>query len=228
MATDVINNSGIDLSDPAEYAAMFSEDEAVGEVIFKFGMAPGNSRIGEAFYETATRNIFFSPTDDLVDLLEEYSADVRLSVNVDFPADENEDVVGKYPGPSSLRGLADIKVLRLSEMYLIRAEANYQLNNSAQAIEDLDKIVTIRTESSVDSDLSGENLYNAIKEEWRREFAFEGFRWFNLKRWNDPVVRGDDCNTTICEVEASNYRFLFPIPADEIFANPNIVQNPNY
>ena len=82
-------------------------------------------------------------------------------------------------------------------------------------------------------------------DERRREFLGEGMRLFDLKRWNDDVTRSTPqqmdvegefvdiaqspgANTTQLVREAGNDRFVWPIPRQEIDANPQVVQNPGY
>ena len=86
---------------------------------------------------------------------------------------------------------------------------------------------------------STEELIQKIHEEYRKEFAFEGKRFFQIKRWiwDNPVILGyafkcpierTDCNSTICKVENPSYMFAFPIPTAELNANSNLKQNQGY
>ncbi len=75
---------------------------------------------------------------------------------------------------------------------------------------------------------SGSALLDAILVERRRELAFEGHRWHDLKRRNLPIVRGADCSATQCELPADDYRFTLPIPQVELAGNVNMEQNPGY
>ena len=60
--------------------------------------------------------------------------------------------------------------------------------------------------------------------------CFEGFRFFDLKRKGLDVSRNasDVSSATWQNLPAGNFRFALPIPQEEIFANPNATQNPNY
>jgi hypothetical protein len=68
------------------------------------------------------------------------------------------------------------------------------------------------------------------------EFAYEGYRFIDLKRLgtlaNEGISRdGRDCEINgACSLSVTDYRFALPIPADEINANSAIKgqQNPNY
>jgi hypothetical protein len=70
-----------------------------------------------------------------------------------------------------------------------------------------------------------------IMDERFKELAYEGHRFWDLKRRNLPVVRLTvdlpqvNAATTLA---AGNFRFLLPIPNAEIQANPVIQQNPGY
>lgn len=107
-------------------------------------------------------------------------------------------------------------VLRTAEMYLIRAEANYQLdsvNNLPQILEDIN---LIRTRAGLQPFAAGHfsALRNIIEQEKQIEFAFEGKRWFDLIR----TKRAVDLVPTVTEP----YQMLFPIPLSEILSNPLI------
>jgi hypothetical protein len=107
-------------------------------------------------------------------------------------------------------------VLRTAEMYFIRAEANYQLDSTANQSEILSDINTIRTRAGlqvVQADTIT-TLRNLIEREKQIEFAFEGKRWFDLIRTNRAI----DLVPTVTQT----FQMLFPIPLSEILANPNI------
>ncbi|PZQ82334.1 MAG: RagB/SusD family nutrient uptake outer membrane protein, partial [Flavobacterium johnsoniae] len=82
------------------------------------------------------------------------------------------------------------------------------------------------------------NLNEALTDillERRKELAFEGHRYLDIKRIGNEINVGinrlaDDAFTFSAptSLPASDYRFTLPIPRSEISANPTIVQNPNY
>lgn len=111
---------------------------------------------------------------------------------------------------------ANIPVIRLAEMYLIRAEANLQLG-SATGASPLADVNLIRARAGVAA-LTGTLTLAQILQERRWELAFEGLRIHDIKRlrlstgtfaWNAP-------------------KLVFPIPKREIDVNPAIVQNDGY
>ena len=134
----------------------------------------------------------------------------------------------KFPGKAgnTIPEVNNIRIIRLSEMYLTRAEAN-SANGTTIGDTPLNDINAIRSNrglailSSVDMD--------AIRKERRIELAFEGFRLFDLKRWGLNIDRTVDCDlTSHCTIEKNSYLLAMPIPEGEIVVNKNIKQNPGY
>lgn len=221
---------------------MWSED-ADAEVLFAVAFATtGDGRVGSPLLDntnpTAPRSTF-TLTYDLANLYDpvndiRYNSFVLINpLNPPGANDQNDDVYLplKYPGRGGERGLNNAKVLRVSEMYLIRAEA--YANSSGQDALGSNNLNTLRTSritSYVNENLSGQALKDAIQIERRKELVAEGHRWFDLKRINKGIQRGPDCRglTISCTLEAGNFRFVFPIPQSEILANSNMVQNPGY
>ncbi|CAH1001417.1 SusD-like protein P2 [Neolewinella maritima] len=112
---------------------------------------------------------------------------------------------------------ANISLIRLAEMYLIRAEANERLGTEVGATptEDINRL---RNRAGLDDLEEGEVDLEYILEERRRELAFEGFRIHDIKRLGGSVgAFAFDAD-----------ELVFPIPAREIVANPNLIQNPGY
>jgi len=83
-------------------------------------------------------------------------------------------------------------IFRSSEMYLIQAEANYQLGNTVDAQASLVALnATSGRDASYTCAKTGDDLLNEIKLYRRLELWGEGFSWFDCKRWGDAVVRPD-------------------------------------
>nr|WP_294994210.1 RagB/SusD family nutrient uptake outer membrane protein [uncultured Sediminibacterium sp.] len=118
-------------------------------------------------------------------------------------------------------------VLRLSEQYLIRAEARAQQGNIAGAQADLN-VIRNRAGLSNTSASTQAFLLSAIQKERQFELFTEyGHRWFDLKRTGtvDPVM------TLFTPLKGGTWQTtaqLFPIPFTEIQSNPNLTQNPGY
>jgi hypothetical protein len=120
-------------------------------------------------------------------------------------------------------------VMRLAELFLIRAEANLLLSdaNKNESIKDLNALRERTGLDPLDNSLTASQVKAAIEQERRVElFAEWGHRWFDLKRTN----RAKDVLPAISYKQpwAGNYQFLYPIPPAEISSNVNLSQNPEY
>ena len=109
----------------------------------------------------------------------------------------------------------NIHVIRLAEMYLIRAEANYRLGTSIGAAP-LDDINTIRNRAKA-SELTSVTLDDIMLER-TKELAFEGFLIHDLKR----------TKSNIGSLSWNSDKLVFPIPLREMQVNKKLVQNPGY
>jgi hypothetical protein len=126
-------------------------------------------------------------------------------------------------------GVVNFKAFRTGEMYLIRSEANARkgAGSQATALADLNVLRTARINAFVPGTETGAALITAIELERRKELVCEGHRWFDLKRTTKTINRSS-CSV-FCTLDPSNRAWTWPIPIDEINANPNIVpQNPGY
>jgi len=120
----------------------------------------------------------------------------------------------------------NIPVIRLAEMYLIRAEGDVRSGNTASATRDVN---AIRSRSGA-TPLSTVTIDNVLRER-QLELAFEGFRIHDLKRTNGVVIAAVPAVGTtpaVAEVRANDARFVLPIPQREINNNANLKQNPGY
>lgn len=147
-----------------------------------------------------------------------------------------EDIlpVGKYRETDGAPLNGDIKVFRFSEMVFIRAEYYANLNDFANVATEINKIRTARNAETFAVPSTSDQAWAMILDERRRELAFEGHRYIDIKRLGVKANRGidrdpADCNFNgFCTLPATDYRFTMPIPLDELTANPNIQQNPGY
>ena len=130
----------------------------------------------------------------------------------------------KFLGKNGTINLDNVPVIRISEAYLNRAEANAQLGNTTEALADLNAIRT-RSGLPARTDLSGAALLTEILRQRRLEFGFEGHRWFDLKRTGQNVVKAAGQGGGIAYTD---FRILAPIPVNELSTNKNIQQNFGY
>jgi hypothetical protein len=124
----------------------------------------------------------------------------------------------KYPGTNGTE-ISDTKVLRLSDVYLIAAEASLP-GDETGAKTYANYITSRRGATAITS--TGTQLFEDIMTERRRELAFEGDRYLDLQRLKRDIGRSTNFPSSARSIPYTNYRRLFPIPQAELDANPNI------
>lgn len=197
-----------------------------------------NSNTGSVrtYWTDDNTDVFFSPSYKLID---SYNAvtDVRYNAFIfkdgTVAASRESWKVNKYSGQSTTNRFNNVKVIRTSEMYLILAEANAELNQLGTGATALNAVRKARITGYVDQTFATKDaLIDAVMLERYKELAFEGHRFFDLRRRQLPVVR-DDRDITIGAavpktLATTNRNYILPIPLAEKFANPEIQQNPGY
>ena len=161
------------------------------------------------------------------DLLDLYEAGDARKTLVQPDPDGNGLFTKKYFG----KGVGSIDanniiILRLSEMYLNRAEALLHPGvtvTGASAATDLATIASNRGATTLDPTLA--NVYK----EQAKEFAWEAHLWFDLARTGRPMTRTDVSGTSIpTDIQPGDYRWAMPIANRELTVNPNLIQNDGY
>lgn len=116
-------------------------------------------------------------------------------------------------------------IIRLAEIYLIRAEARAKQGQTTLALEDINKI---RKRAGVLTPLEGLDQTQCITEVGKQRrlelFSEWGHRWLDLKRTGQAT-------TVLAPIKGATWQatdVLYPIPKDEITRNPNVKQNPGY
>jgi len=128
----------------------------------------------------------------------------------------------------------DFPLFRLSEMYLIYAEAVLRGGTGGGMATALQYINNIRTRAYTNTSgniTSGQLTLDFILDERARELYWEGFRRSDLIRYNKfvestylwPWKGGIAAGRGV----ATNLK-IYPLPSADVNANPNLVQNPGY
>jgi hypothetical protein len=115
-----------------------------------------------------------------------------------------------------------VPVIRLAEMYLTRAEANYRLGTSVGA-SPLTDVNIIRNRAGLPSLLALTSVNEIIKER-NLELAFEGHYLHDVKRLRLSMPGSSGANGPAW----NSPRLVMPIPQREMDVNKNLVQNPGY
>ncbi len=235
-ATSVINNGNYELLTPEQVFLKESKETIYAlaptgslfvrdYTVYNNGMAPTVPGFPANSVQVAMSN-------DLISTFE--TDDKRLTTWTRLSTSMADTTIGyRFPDKykTNASGAEYIVVLRLAEQYLIRAEARVQQSrtvgaNSAQA--DLDRI---RTRAGLPGTTAGNSsdMINAILKERRTElFTEQGHRLFDLRRTN----RLNTLMTTLTPQKGGgawqSYMQWWPIPVDDIFANPNLIQTAGY
>ena len=248
-AEEVINDGGYELYTNADWTASWTRQFG-SESIFELGIFPDEADLGSAslgFYlrryahGASTAAGWFMASDYFIDRLGQDEDDVRWGV---MAQDESEEPhpgsCYKYSGSVDLVGdgkgdnntAVNIKVIRLSEMYLIAAEAALP-DDPAKAADYLNEIrkrapnLPAATAESINLDM--------ILDERSKELFAEGHRFFDMIRLDKSIEFNDEFAgitppSRPKTIDRTFYRAILPIPIGEINANPAIgqQQNPEY
>jgi starch-binding outer membrane protein, SusD/RagB family len=161
------------------------------------------------------------PSAELLDLYD----DDDLRNNLYAIHDDGYPYILKYTGTVG-QNTDHIAVFRVSEMILIQAEAHYELNDEASAISALELLRSNRGLEAFETAPAGNALFEEIYDERRRELAFEGHRWFDLKRRAMDVPKPQvNLNPA---VPFDDVRILAPLSSTQVENNPSLDQNPGY
>lgn len=142
----------------------------------------------------------------------------------------------------------NIIYVRYAEVLLTYAEAKIELNQIDQTV--LDAINTVRQRPDVnmppiETITSQESMRGIVRHERLVELAFEGLRYFDIRRWRiaEDVIPGIIYGMTYVDpsgklltisitgfqkVFNKNRDYLWPIPQTEVLMNPALTQNPGW
>ncbi len=251
-ALDVINNSGWVMLSSAAYVApsgtiaagtytpggywanpavqATTKNETLFEVSSDLPSNNGFDQIGFIYLTTGGGYGDILATSDLAGL---YAAtDVRKGL---VPVGVRSGQAGtvyqcyKYPNAANAVDKDDVKILRLSDIILIAAEAYYNAGDIGNANTYLNKVAQQRDPAFAGYANAGLQTLEDILTERRKELAFEGSRLWDLIRlqrsWTK--IKNQSPLTTV-SVTPTNIALLYPVPVTELNANPNISQNTGY
>lgn len=245
-ADKVIGNSvGVTLASRDGYVDNFANTSSSSESIFviKFTQIDGrgkNGSIGSMYYDDGANGgwgeVFASET--FLDLIRPNAEDVRNDLIQSTGGLKNGfDIhyILKFTGQEGIVNLSSPQYLRLSEIYLNRAEAAAKIGRDQDALNDVN---TIRARAGLATDkqytlsnLGSKSVLDVVLEERRLEMAFEGHRGF------DQIRNKRDLNRDYTGVHLENGdtrvvipwdddRWAFFIPTSELVTNPDCEQNP--
>lgn len=224
QANDVIENSGKILSSTVQ--SVFrnrNSAETLLEIQQNDQNNAGTSNSGLATHFASIGQLGRGDVQVLPTLSGQYEeTDVRGTDSLTFDRTRKLIYIGDGARAGALRSGKfsaygqNIPVIRLAEMFLIRAETAFRAGDVDVALEDVN---TIRRRSGASEYTAATLTLDAILKERQLELAFEGFRIYDLKRTNtnpSPTV------------PITFSKLTLPIPLREININSGLVQNPGY
>jgi len=246
-AEEIINSGAYRLYANNEWVASWAREFGT-ESIFELGLYQdeadlGTGSLGYYYIRLSKRSNamgWFLASNSFLERLGADPGDVRWGImEYDEISSTRLGSCNKYIGNSSGAGdkgsasAVNIKVIRLSEIYLIAAEAALATDKAKAATY----LNFIRQRSpNLEPATSATVTLDMILDEKSKEFFQEGFRFFDMMRLNKTIVFDDShmgtstINTRPNSIDRTFYKTILPISQGELDANPNIVsqQNPGY
>jgi hypothetical protein len=260
-ANKVITSGKFSLATSETYPALFANATTASETIFciaftpvddygKFGSiasmiySDGNSGWGEEYASSSLRGVMAAHPEDVrwsyIIPSKDGSGNVQKRNGLEVY------YISKFSFQNGLPNLSSPIMFRLSEMYLIRAEAEAKSGNTAAALDDVDMI---RQNRGLEGSLynkalpSGRSALDVVLEEKRIEMAFEGHRTYDVFRnkrslnknyWGYHLQGLKETDINLARVpsgyqnmvvEYTNPRIIYYLPIDEVLSNPKVTQN---
>lgn len=233
-ATRAMNNTSARLVGPNEVLASFQADlhpEALFQLRFTRNEAIGVNESLAAILTPSSHYDVIPSQEFLATLAPEDARNALYPVDRDFHPQAGPGarfgyrMVAKYVEYAA--PFADnIPIIRYPEVLLTRAEARAeQPGKQALALEDLNRLRVHRGLAPFET--MPANLIGEILLERRRELAFEGHRWHDIKRRGLDLVKPAITGRGTIRWGESPV-FLSPIPGSEVDLNPFLNQNPGY
>jgi len=231
---NAVINAGYTLTPVASLAGFYSTPGTPEEIFtlkFTSNQTTGAEDFGNLYLQNGYGDVRVSP--DLINIFDTVNDKRYKKFIVPFTNNSNDEYQNiKFSGQDGVQALHSPKILRLAEVILNRAEAYVKTSNFAQALVDLNTIRTNRGLAALVT-VPDNQLLDSVLVEKRREFMFEGHRFFDLIR-NKKAIERNYCNQPTqmnnpnCNIPYNDSKVVSPIPQREMDANPNMQQNPGY
>lgn len=223
----------------SEYEVMWRYDESK-EVIWKIAMSTTDKggSLGRIFLGFNSSKYYpdYIPGTEVINKYENndfryYAFFAPVKTGYGFDA----TLLRKYPGNADIdagtgRYFVNMpKVLRLSEVYLIHAEASANLGDYQAANNSLNQLKLKRIKGYSAGRFDESKIMQEIQDERYRELIMEGFRLSDLKRWGKGFERKKQQNTidgpsnNQLKVTKDRVEFTWPIPQHELDATGGVV-----
>lgn len=218
LATGVIN-SGLYQLAPTP-AGVFNKNNNEAILQWTNGPTDGNAFAG-SFLVTSTPTLIC--TDNLMASFE--NGDLRKSSWIKSTVYSGQTIYYPYKYTTAASNPPEyFMVLRLAEVYLIRAEARIRQNDISNGMSDIN-LIRSRAGLAAASASSQSDALTAVLQERRVELFTEG-----CNRWLD-LIRTGNIDSVMAAEKPSTWQAtakLYPVPLNDIQRDPALTQNPGY
>lgn len=244
VATEIMQ-AGYQLSPQFESIFRSTTQEGNPEIIFsvKF-LAPDNATSMDQWYGDW---LVASPLKSFYDVFEAndkrrdqtvFVGQVDFNGNIHKPSNNVPTGYGlkKFLSPDlipygySTQSEQDWVMFRYAEVLLSFAEAENELSGPTIAVHDVINSLRLRSGlGNLSKTLTKDEMRIAIRKERRMELAFEGFRYFDLKRWHIAEEVLNNVKDGILTYKFEDKFYKWPLPQTEIDRSQGVlIQNPSY
>ncbi len=231
-AIEVINNNaGYRLYERNEYLGAWSKtatSESLFEIITTDYVNAARNSLG--YYTIPQGYCEVAATDEFAAWIRSDPNDIRSEI-ISQMSDDG-DYLAWYPvkylgqeGATAPSYVNNPKIIRLSEVYLIAAEARLKGGNAPGSLEAADYYNMLRSKRISGNTNAASVTMDDILQERRRELFCENHRFFDLVRnrmaVNAPIVQ-------LTPIPYNDPRMIIAIPKRELDISPDLEQNPGY
>jgi hypothetical protein len=224
-ANTVINSKKYSLYTIDNYTKVWDKEgteESIFELLITSNYTPQRNAIGYFCDYSGYSEMAFNEEGDLYKYLSTHPKDVRSKTIKDQTGakDNKAYYPGKFPGREGNLYVNNPKIIRLSELYLIAAEAYSNLGDAAKAAEYINTLRKNRIEGYKDvASVTIDDILNEYTYELYQENQIAFAYWRNKKSVTNVYGK---------EVKYDDERTILPIPQREIDLNANLKQNAGY
>jgi hypothetical protein len=232
-AKDVIDNSGYELTPHNEYVdswALAFTKESLFDLINLSTDNGDRESIGYVAKPEPDGYGALIATPVFIDLLNEDPDDVRLQL-LKPATDGTPGYIAKYPGRGNV-AINNIRIIRLSEVYLIAAEAALRKPARNQSAAD-DYLEAIQKRANPNAPFISATV-DAVLKERRKELVSEGHRAFDILRVGLTVSRQANNPKSFLNADEAltvgwdEHLCIYPLPRYELDINPELAVTPGY
>ena len=244
---EVVENSPYSLVSNKDYIAYWSQ-EGNDESVLEFLVSPDGDFDGDGGFNTIYHSMWFEstnagrsviPTQKWMDLFKDTPNDVRaqfITKNDPSLSGVSEDCywLKKFTGNKQWEALTfrqnNPRIFRITDAYLMAAEAALQTGNQAKADEYLN---AVRQRADLTAVPVAATM-DLVMLERHKEFIGEGHRFFDVMRTGGEIVRDMSIDVRDYDgdprkvIDWNTYTIVLPIAENEFSVHPAIQQNPGY